>query len=65
MPGRETAIEDEKTPPNANPAARWAITGSCFQGVTRSPASPLVDVRAKPNFLPTVPDRNPRREWAC
>src|ERR1035441_5047072 len=31
----------------------------------RCPSSALVDLTVSPIFLPRVPDRNPRTEWAC
>src|ERR1700729_2323572 len=31
----------------------------------RSPSSPFVDVTERPIFLPTVPERKPRRECGC
>src|SRR5580700_964119 len=31
----------------------------------RSPPSPFVDVTERPIFLPTVPERKPRRECGC
>ena len=31
----------------------------------RSPSSPFVETTVRPSFLPTVPERNPRKECGC